>query len=233
MAGCRVFNGSSYYTESANGTDYQSLGALTINAWVYRNAAAQATPIWSVRNGSTASVGFYWWTDNAIYLDIRNGSTKYRAYTSTATGWHMVTGVFNGSEVDADRMKIAFDGTFQTTSGTTSNPTSTSGSLAVLPTVGREDHAGTAISSGHCICYVSIYNVALTEREIAELYINPVSAQRGRLHCWPMNGNETTATHSECDLQRIHTLTGVSMASTSASMLSPPITLGDSSIWHS
>lgn len=236
MAGSRILDGSSFYSESAAGTDYNGLSGFTIAAWVYRSATGQYTYPWGISNGSSNVIALYWWGgDNCIYMDVRNGtSAKYRATSAnTSTGWVFLTGVFDGTAADASRMQVYVNGASQSTSGTTSNPSTTSASLGtVYGSVGRIATFSPAIASnGHAYAYVSLYNVALTAREIAELYINPTAVQRGRVHCWALNGNESTATHTEADLQRVHALTGNSMTSTSASMLSPKITIGASPTW--
>ncbi len=232
MAGCRIFDGTSYYAEAATSTDYNGLSGFTIHAYVYRAATGQHTIPWTVANGTTNAIALYWWTDNVLYMDVRNGSTKTRqSAANTTTGWCSITGVFDGTAADASRMKVYLNAVDITSTGTTSNPTATSSNLAVTGKVGRLDLTPVNIASGHALAYVSIYNVALTQREINELHIDPTSPQRGRLHCWALNGNDTTATHTEPDLNRVHALTGNSMSSTSASMLSPKITIGASPTW--
>jgi len=230
MAGCRIFDGVGYYSESANGTDYQGLSGFTIAAWVYRAASAQYSYPWGISNGTGSLIALYWWMDNSIYMDVRNGSTRYRAASMGAvTGWYHIAGVFDGSEADADRMKIYVNGTQQATTGTTSNPTTTATLSTVYGMIHRIPTFSPAVASaGHAYAHVSIYNVALTEKEINELMFKPASPQRGRLHYWALNGNETASNHNEADMQRIHYLTGNNMASTSASMLSPRVCIGGS-----
>jgi hypothetical protein len=233
MPGSRIFNGSMYYQEPSAGSAYQSLSALTINARVRRTAAAQYTPIFSVISSSTAAVGFYWWNDNDIYMDVRNGSVKYRAVDSTLTGWHDVTGIFDGAAADASRMRIHINGVLQTTTGTTGNPTTTAASLTGYPCVGIEHQAGTRVSNGHNIAYVSVYNVALNQREIDTLCVNPMGVTRGRMRMWCLNGGNDGASHVEPDVMRIANLTAQSSSSTSASMLAPQnMTLGGRPQWR-
>ena len=231
MAGCRIFDGVGYYSESANGADYQSLSGFTIAAWVYRGATGTFNVPYGISNGSSNAIMLYWFSDNVIYMDVRNGGTKYRnSNANTSTGWHFLTGVFDGSAADASRMKCYLNGVDVTTGGTTGNPTTTSASpsLAVTGRVGRLDVSSVVNSNGNALAHVSIYNVALTAREIGELMIKPSSPQRGRLHYWALNGNDTASNHSEADMQRVHYVTGTSMASTSASMLSPRVCIGGS-----
>lgn len=234
MAGCRIFDGVGYYSESANGADYQGLSGFTIAAWVYRSAAATYNVPYGISNGTTNAIMLYWFNDNVIYMDVRNGTTKYRnSSANTSTGWHFVAGVFDGTAADASRMKCYLNGADVTTGGTTGNPTATSSSLAVTGRVGRLDVSSVVNSSGNALAHVSIYNVALTQKEICELMFKPASPQRGRLHYWALNGNDTASNHNEADMQRIHYVTGTSMASTSASMLSPRVCVGGSSQWLS
>lgn len=230
MAGCRIFDGVGYYSESATGTDYQGLTGFTIAAWVYRAASSTYSPIYSISTNGSNAIGLYWWNDNIVYMDVRNGSTKYRnSNANTSTGWIHVAGVFDGSQSDTGRMRVYVNAVDSTTGGTTTNPTATSNSLNAIGTVGRVAISASAnTSSGNAIAHVSIYNVAFTAREVSELMIKPASPQRGRLHYWAMNGNDTASNHNEADMQRVHHLTGSNMASTSASMLSPRVCIGGS-----
>ena len=229
MAGCRIFDGSSFYRESANGADYQGLSGFTIVAWVYRAATGTYVIPYGIANGTSNAITLYWWTDNVLYMDVRNGSTKTRqSAANTSTGWVHVAGVFDGSDADTSRMKVYINGLDVTSTGTTGNPSATSSSLAVTGAVGRLDITPVNTSSGNAIAHVSLYNVALTTKEINELMLKPASPQRGRLHYWALNGNDTSATNNEADMQRVHYLTGNNMASTSASMLSPRICIGGS-----
>lgn len=229
MAGCRIFDGSGFYRESANGTDYQGLAGFTIVAWVYRAAINTYIIPYGISNGGNHAISLYWWIDNVLYMDVRNGATKTRqSAANTTTGWVHVAGVFNGNEADESRMKVFVNGIDVTSTGTTSNPTTTSSSLAVTGAVGRLDLTPRNTSSGNAIAHVSLYNVALTTKEINELMFKPSSPQRGRLHYWALNGNDTSATNNEADMQRVHYLTGNSMTSTSASMLSPRVCIGGS-----
>jgi len=230
MAGCRIFDGSSFYQESATGTDYQGLSGFSIAAWVYRAAAGTYSIPYAISNGTLNLISLYWWTDNIVYCDVRSSSTaKYRnSSANTATGWVHLAGVFDGSLSDTSRMKVYINGVDSTTGGTTGNPTATSASLNVYGKAGRADAFSVNNSSGSALAHVSLYNVALTTKEINELMFKPSSPQRGRLHYWALNGNDTSATNNEADMQRVHYLTGNNMTSTSASMLSPRICIGGS-----
>jgi hypothetical protein len=230
MAGCRIFDGTGYYSESANGADYQGLSGFTIAAWVYRAGTGTFCVPYGISNGPNNAIMLYWFSDNKIYMDVRNGSAKYRnSSANTSTGWHFLAGIFNGTDSDTSRMKVYLNGVDVTSEGTTGNPSTTSASLAVTGRVGRLDVSSVVNSSGNALAHVSIYNVALTQKEISELMFKPASPQRGRLHYWALNGNDTASNHNEADMQRVHYVTGTSMASTSASMLSPRVCLGGSS----
>lgn len=232
MAGSRVFNGTMYYQEPSAGSAYQSLSALTIHAKVRRPSALQYTPIFSVRTSSSASIGLYWWNDNNIYMDVRNGSTKYRAVVSSLTGWRDVTGVFEGDAADANRMRVYLDGVLQTTTGTTGNPTTTAATLSGNAGLAIEHHANIKASSGHHLAYVSVYTVALTQREIDSLCVNPIAITRNRLRMWQLNGGSDGTSHVEPDFMRQANLTAISSSATSASMLSPQLlTMGGAQQW--
>jgi len=227
MAGCRIFDGVGFYSESANGTDYQSIGGFTIAAWVYRSGTGKISIPYAISNGSSQAIMLYWFSDNSIYMDVRSGSTKYsNSSANTSTGWQFLTGVFDGTAADASRMKVYLNGVDVTTGGTTSNPTVTSSSLGVAGLVGRISWDGNMESSGNATAHISIYNVALTAREINELMFKPSSPQRGRLHYWALNGNDTASNNTEADMQKVHNLVGSNMSSTSASMLSPRVCIG-------
>ena len=229
MAGCRIFDGSSFYRESATGTDYQGLSGFTIVAWVYRAATGTYIIPYGISVNSLNLISLYWWIDNVLYMDVRNGGNKTRqSAANTSTGWVHVAGVFDGTESDTSRMKVYINGVDVTSAGTTSNPTATSSTLNVYGSVGRLDLTPVNTSAGNAIAHVSLYNVALTTKEINELMFKPASPQRGRLHYWALNGNDTSATNNEADMQRVHYLTGNNMTSTSASMLSPRVCIGGS-----
>jgi len=227
MAGSRILDGIGYFTEASPGTDYQGLSGFTICSWVYRAAAGTGNYSypWAISNGTGQLIGLYWWQDNSIYMDVRNGTgVKYRAAAAgSITGMHHIAGVFDGSAADADRMKVYIDGVLQATTGTTSNPTATSSSLSgVYGMTGRIPAFAPALAtSGHGYSYTSIHNVALNAAEILECMHMPLRPMRGRLHCWPMHGNESASTAVEPDAMGVHNLGGTSLASTSASMLTP------------
>lgn len=232
MAGSRYFDGTGYYSESANGTDYQGLSGFTISAWVYRPTSGIATIPYGITNSGSNVISLYWWSDNKIYMDVRNGSTKYRnSAANTSTGWYHIAGVFDGTASDTSRMKVFLNCVDVTTEGTTGNPTTTGSNFAVTGRVGRLDVSPANTANNTRLAHVAIFNVALTLRELCELMAKPNSPQRGRLHYWPLMGNETTSNHSEPDQQRIHNLTGTSMPASSPSTMSPPVCVGGSALW--
>lgn len=228
MAGCRVFNNSGFYAENSDGTDYQGLGNFSIVAWVYRNSTGANSIPFYIGSGAGKRLELIWYSaDNILYMV---NDTKYaNSSANTSTGWIHIAGTFDGSAADASKLKVYINGVNATSFITSSNPTTTNASFSGLyAKVGKNDLYGLYEGNGNCLSHVSVYSTTLTAKEINELMFKPASPQRGRLHYWALNGNDTSATNNEADMQRVHYLTGNNMASTSASMLSPRVCIGGS-----
>lgn len=155
-------------------TDYVWASCNQVN-----NAASGTIAYWTNRaSGSKSAAGCHdgsasnclklqWHTTNTVYISVGNAGEQYYGYTSTATGWHHVCGVYDASA--SPKLKIYVDGSSVTpTSGTGATITSLGSTAGSVAWIGR-DPTGT----GYCtdpIDDVRVYNRALSASDVAELY---------------------------------------------------------------
>jgi len=224
MANSQQFNGTNLFT-AGTGTAFQGLSAITIAAWVFRPTTGTFNIAFSVGSGTTHVVGLYFWSDNAIYLDIRNGATVYGSASSiTNTGWVFIAGTFNAGVYSI----FTGDGDTITPRTTTRTgvpaPTTTSSSISAdTLQLGRLTFAGTQFSSnGSRQAHTMAFNAELSADLLKYAMQQPhkVAALSSCLSYWPLDINGTTQV-DECGRQNA---TGVSSPTFSTS--SPPTWYG-------
>ena len=186
---------------STNGSsDYITCGSLP---WA-SNAAQVTVALWMYRatTGTTAGCGTYLlpnkfsiihFSDDNIYVNGDDGAVgAYNYYTQAVAGWNHYAAVFDGAQsVNADRMRLyfngvllarsGFNGSFGSTIGSTGNPAWRFGMDAVP---GDRFWAGAYAET-------AVWDVALTAAEVTALYWqrrSPLTMPRKPRHYWPILG---------------------------------------------
>jgi len=161
------FDGTGDYV--GMGTGLQFTGPFTFSVWVNTLALTGVhTIIARGRVNSIASVeevAFYITNTPRLFLDISNGTVNDSKYIGLpadySTGWHLATGVWNGSA-----LIFYWDGVFKNSQATT---------ITSLAMSNKSTYIGADVeSSEDCfkglIDDVMIYNRALTVQEIQDIY---------------------------------------------------------------
>lgn len=144
------------------------LSGATFSGWFNRTSATFCGMNRGVVGNKTRT-GFIWFSDNSIYALADTGAANSSPNTgSTATGWHHITCVFDGSQTGTARCALYLDGNALTlvTSGTPPTTITAIGadrgfgawyaSTPSYPTGGVDD--------------LGIWNAPLTAAEVRQLY---------------------------------------------------------------
>ncbi len=208
------FNGSSMYVDAGNGTPLQITGTITISSWVkttdlsgtqnrgiaakYRNQTGYVNQraYEFYQNNNTDKFGF------AISVDGTGVSKAVETTTTISTGiWYHVVTVF----VPSESIKMYLNGVLDTTD-TTSIPASINNSSAPLWIGAQYDLTNSGLYFPGSIDEVRIYNRALSQSEIADLYQQggtgktTVNASQnnqltsGLVGLWSFNGSDLSGT---------------------------------------
>jgi hypothetical protein len=197
-SGAYAFNGTTSSISVANQTALSLHGTdFSINAWVNLSSSSGGN-ILSKRiqgdtTGWTLSIG-----NNQIAFGPGGGATHAFAYPTINTSqWYMVTTVYTSA---THTMKIYVNGTLSSTSTGVPSPAVLSAALYI----GRDDPgAGTGYFFPGSIGDVRMYNRAVSDTEISELYSATCAPTGSVIAYWPLtntvsdlsgNGNNGTAT---------------------------------------
>ncbi len=135
-----AYNSPNDFVNFGNVTQFNGATALTVNMWAYVTTPSSFVPHWA-KIDSGANNGAAWLDTPNVFLSARNSSSTDGAATSdspdTASTWHYLTYVFNGSLSGNARLVGYIDGVALNLSYTGTPP-------SALPTVTDPLYIGTA-----------------------------------------------------------------------------------------
>ena len=166
------FDGSNDYVDCGSGNIFQWTDKISVCAWKRRNSITPSNSgegiVAKFLNPTNESFVLYDRKNvkNATHFEIGIGGTYYDSsinITTYDTNWHFVVGVYDGTTV-----MIYYDGIKQTaTTSITGNIKSVSSPVTLGTYQKSDDFFNGTISD------VMIWNRALTNNEVQQLYTNP------------------------------------------------------------
>ena len=173
------FNGSSSKITLPTGSPFNDSNTIkAVSAWV--KADTSTSRVWPLSISSTSNANDFWYIGymgdlNRIYIAVRNGSSSNEsiayASTTTDTNWHHIF-----VQITATEKEIYLDGVKQTViysnTGTATNTSwisYPSYSGTVQGAIGVLRLSSPQYSNGF-VDQIRIYNAALTDNQITELY---------------------------------------------------------------
>ena len=160
----RSFDGVDDYIDANSISSLNNSTSFSLGFWAKKTASNNIISVGSRVGDSTNGFWLSWWSDSVVYATARNAggiSTSYSfSYTSE---WVYFSVTFDGTQVEANRLKLYINGSLVATG---SGPSSLSSDGANNFLIGLWD---SAYSNGK-IADVRIYDTDLTATEISDLY---------------------------------------------------------------
>ena len=184
-----VFDGVTDYLDSGSQeSTWKNVSALSITTWIYINAHKTSNGLIGKHQSDNESTGIMT-TASSFNFYISNGGENRGSCTPPSAGaWHHIACVFNGGGTgNSGRMQIYLNGSLQSLSFTGTIPATTSNNSTYgTNSVTIGDYQGGNKFNGN-MADVKIFNTALTEAQVTELYIKPEntpSAVQDNLVAW-------------------------------------------------
>ena len=177
-----VFDGVSDYLDCGDLTFLNSASAFSISVWIKSDSTNSLDYICSKNlsnNRIHISISY-----NIMYFNVSNGTNTYGTVPFTSTDWNHISLVFNGSGTgNSNKLKAYINGEEQSLTFTGTTPSTTANLSGIAFQIGRRDNE---YFSGK-MCDFKIFNTALTEAQVQELYKKPEntpSAVQDNLVAW-------------------------------------------------
>ena len=180
-------DGSNDYVQLPAISQVNNASKLTVAGWVNRTAGTYSIPFSNSKAAGDLNnrTHLSWWTDNNIYANVSNGGSSFASFASTATGWHHVAMVFDGTQsTNATRLKVFLNGAQLTTGFLGTIPATTFNNTLNNPHIGRLE---TFYSVG-ALDEIVVSDRVFSAAEIADMaagYIVPA----GVLGRWKLDNN--------------------------------------------
>jgi len=178
-----VFDGVSDYLDCGDLTFLNSASAFSMSVWIKSDNTNSLDYLYNkASSGSNRihiSIAY-----NIIYFNVTNGSASYGTVAFTSTDWNHISLVFNGSGTgNSNRLKAYINGEEQSLTYTGTIPSATGNLSGTAFQIGKylTDHFEGSM------CDFKIFNSALTEAQVQELYKKPEntpSAVQDNLVAW-------------------------------------------------
>ena len=178
-----VFDGVSDYLDCGDLTFLNSASAFSISVWIKSDNTNSLDYLYNKTSSSSNLIRMAI-AYNIMYFNVYNGGNAYGSVAFTSTDWNHISLVFNGSGTgNSNRLKAYINGEEQSLTYTGTIPSSTGNLSGTAFQIGKylTDHFEGSM------CDFKIFNSALTEAQVQELYKKPEntpSAVQDNLVAW-------------------------------------------------
>ena len=217
------FDGVDEYLTGSTITEFSNVNAFSISMWItqpvtgaidiiFNQLVDTTNKVIAIYRGAASTHGV-----NYIQFEINNGTSSTYEYTAQniiPSGWNHLAFVYDGSQLNANRLKIYLDGTLlsTTTIGTipTTTPTFTSESIEI-----GGQATGNSINAK--MDELRVYDYALTSGNVTSIYNSGVPIEDDlstlAVHNYRMGDNDTYPTISDVGTGTATDLTMTNMES--------------------